>query len=101
MSTSEDEASVFIDAVRRAREYIAAGDIYQANLSRNWSVEVEDTRTAAVVYAALCDANPAPFAGLVRWQDTCIISSSPERLVADQKRRGGDAPDRRHATAFR
>jgi anthranilate synthase component 1 len=33
------------------------------------------------IYEALCEANPGPFAGIVRWQDTDIISSSPERLL--------------------
>ena len=77
----EDEAREFTDAVRIAREHIAAGDIYQANLSRNWTVRVDDNVTADAVYRALCESNPAPFAGLVRWNDTTIISSSPERLL--------------------
>ena len=77
----EDEANEFTSAVRRAREYISAGDVYQANLSRNWTVRVDDDVTADAVYQALCATNPAPFAGLVRWGDTTIISSSPERLL--------------------
>lgn len=77
----EDHPDRFLDAVVRAKNYIAAGDIYQANLSRRWRATVDPGRDATDLYVALCDANPAPFAGLVRWRDTTIMSSSPERLV--------------------
>ena len=77
----EDDPRQFTDAVLKARDYIAAGDIYQANLSRSWSMTVDDSVTPDAVYRALCATNPAPFAGLVRWQDARIMSSSPERLL--------------------
>ena len=80
-ATTEDRPDRFLDAVVRAKDYIAAGDIYQANLSRRWYATVDPSLDANYIYAALCDANPAPFAGLVRWRDTSIMSSSPERLV--------------------
>jgi anthranilate synthase component 1 len=67
--------------VRAAKEYIAAGDIYQANLSRPWRLELRDTEDAARVYAALRSANPAPFAASVRFAGMTILSSSPERLM--------------------
>ncbi len=71
----------FTDAVARAKEYIAAGDIYQANLSRGWHVAINGCLTADDLYAALCHANPAPFAGIASWNGATIISSSPERLL--------------------
>ena len=77
----EDEPAIFLDAVRKARDYIAAGEIYQANLSRNWTVRIDTGASPYGVYEALCAANPAPFAGLVHWGATTIISSSPERLL--------------------
>jgi anthranilate synthase component 1 len=79
--TSEEPATPFLNAVLRVKKYIADGDIYQANLSREWSTEVDDQCSADQVYAALCAANPGPFAGLVRWRDSYVISSSPERLL--------------------
>ena len=82
MSVVEDEPVVFMDAVVRAKEYIAAGDVYQANLSRQWTAEVSGDLDASDIYAALCESNPGPFAGMVRWEDTEIISSSPERLLS-------------------
>ncbi|MFQ5609681.1 MAG: aminodeoxychorismate synthase component I [Woeseiaceae bacterium] len=78
---SEDAPGLFTDAVRTAREYIAAGDIYQANLSRGWSASVDPGLDENRIYESLCSTNPGPFAGLVRWRDATIISSSPERLL--------------------
>ena len=80
-ASHEEPPEEFLVAVESAREYIAAGDIYQANLSRGWTTSVNARLSPDKVYAALCRANPAPFAGLARWRGTSIISSSPERLV--------------------
>lgn len=74
----------FLEAVRRALDYIAAGDVFQVNLSRRWVLQLAPDSSAADVYAALRRANPAPFAGLLLWDDWAIASSSPERLVAVQ-----------------
>ncbi len=87
----EEDDERFLSAVTRAKDYIAAGDIYQANLSRGWTTQFSEEHAAADLYAALSAANPAPFAGLARWRDAAIISSSPERLV---QVRGGVASTR-------
>ena len=79
--TTEDPPGNFVDAVLSAKAYIGAGDIYQANLSRGWSATLDENSDADHIYASLSRSNPAPFAGLVRWNDTTIISSSPERLL--------------------
>lgn len=77
----EEPPKIFTDAVTQAKEHIAAGDIYQANLSRAWSAGVDENLDSNQVYLALRASNPGPFAGLIRWQDTTVISSSPERLL--------------------
>ena len=82
VDATEEPREFFLDAVRRAKEYIAAGDIFQANLSRSWRAVVGEAMSADDIYSRLCAANPAPFAGIVRWADAAIISSSPERLVS-------------------
>ncbi|MGD9843553.1 MAG: aminodeoxychorismate synthase component I [Steroidobacteraceae bacterium] len=80
-SLQEDTPAVFIDAVHAALAHIAAGDVYQANLSRGWQAKTPDD-SAAALYQALKAANPAPFSGLARLSaDHFIISSSPERLI--------------------
>mgnify|MGYP001812274060 FL=1 len=78
---SEEAAERYRHAVVQAKELIAAGDIYQANLSRQWQASLATAIEPGDIYEALCEANPGPFAGIVRWQDTDIISSSPERLL--------------------
>jgi len=98
----EDDPGQYTNAVESAKKYIEAGDVYQANLSRQWTVTVGDERSSESIYESLCDANPGPFAGIARWQGTSIISSSPERLlsirggiistrpIAGTRRRGDD-----------
>jgi len=78
---AEETPHRFTDAVMKAKEYIAAGDVYQANLSREWSAELGSGVTGSDIYASLCETNPGPFAGIALWRDVEIISSSPERLL--------------------
>jgi anthranilate synthase component 1 len=80
-SLQEDPPERFVTQVRAAQEHIAAGDIYQANLSRAWRLKLANPRDAGRVYAALRAANPAPFAACVHWRGYSILSSSPERLL--------------------
>ena len=80
-SVREERSRRFTDAVGRAKHHIAAGDIYQANLSRQWTAEMRTEVAAGDIYESLCGANPGPFAGMARWGDVEIISSSPERLL--------------------
>ena len=77
----EEDPVRFLDAVRTAREHIAAGDIYQANLSREWRIRSDEHIDAVALFRALADANPAPFAGIAHWRGKEIVSSSPERLL--------------------
>jgi anthranilate synthase component 1 len=88
----EEDDERFLRAVVRAKDHIAAGDIYQANLSRGWTAQFNAEQDAAQLYAALSAANPAPFAGLVRWRDAAIISSSPERLLTVRDRVASTRP---------
>ncbi len=92
LQITESDPSTFLDAVERAKAYIAAGDVYQANLSRAWHAIVDSDLAASDLYAALCAANPAPFAGIARWQDTTIVSSSPERLLRIRNGRASTRP---------
>jgi anthranilate synthase component 1 len=80
-SVTEEDPSEYLNRVLRAKEYVRAGDIYQANLSRPWRVELSQDPDIGALYNRLCKANPAPFAALAQWRGTTILSSSPERLV--------------------
>jgi anthranilate synthase component 1 len=78
----EDAPEKFLRSVERALEYIAAGDIYQANLSRSWQAKLSAGITPQHLYQRLRETNPAPFSGIVRLDGITIVSSSPERLVS-------------------
>jgi anthranilate synthase component 1 len=78
----EDDPEVFLRAVRRGLEYIAAGDVYQANLSRGWLATATPPADPVCIYRQLRIANPSPFAALLRYEDFALLSSSPERLVS-------------------
>jgi 4-amino-4-deoxychorismate synthase (2-amino-4-deoxychorismate-forming) component I len=80
----EEDPARFEAAVRRALEYIAAGDIYQANLSRRWQGNTREPVAPAALYRRLRAANPSPFAALLCDGDFAVISSSPERLLSVQ-----------------
>ncbi|HXX54239.1 MAG TPA: chorismate-binding protein, partial [Thermodesulfovibrionales bacterium] len=70
----------YMDMVTKAKEYIAAGDIFQANLSHRISAYIDET-SPWELYRILRAMNPSPFAGFVDFGGYCIVSSSPERLV--------------------
>jgi anthranilate synthase component 1 len=65
--------------VKRAKEYIAAGDIYQVVLSQRFEAEVGVD--AFTVFRALRHVNPSPYMFFIRMGDRSIVGSSPEMLV--------------------
>jgi anthranilate synthase component 1 len=91
-SITEEDPDIHMERVRRGKEYIAAGDIYQTNLSRPWHVELESDPDVGALYNRLCTTNPAPFAALVQWRGAAIVSSSPERLLRVEGRRVDTRP---------
>lgn len=65
--------------VRKAKEHIAAGDIYQVVLSQRFETEIGVD--AFTVYRALRHVNPSPYMFFIRMGDRSIVGSSPEMLV--------------------
>jgi len=78
----EDPPAAFTGGVARILDYLAAGDLFQANLSRGWSAEFGAPLDPAALHARLREHNPAPFAGLFAGSGWAVASASPERLVA-------------------
>jgi anthranilate/para-aminobenzoate synthase component I len=76
----EMKKSDYMDIVRRAKEYIAAGDIFQSNLSQRVSAYIEG-KSPWRLYKILSSINPSPFAAFIDFGDYQIVSSSPERLI--------------------
>jgi 4-amino-4-deoxychorismate synthase (2-amino-4-deoxychorismate-forming) component I len=83
----EEDPAVYLERVRRGKEYIRAGDIYQTNLSRPWRIELDGEPDVGRLYERLRAVNPAPFAALAQWRGAALLSSSPERLVRVSGRR--------------
>jgi len=80
-SLQEDEPSRFEEGVAKMLDFLAAGDVFQVNISRPWKGRFSQAPDPAVLYRSLCQRNPAPFAGMFRWRDMVVLSSSPERLL--------------------
>jgi len=69
----------YIDAVERAKEYIAAGDIFQVVLSQR--LEFQPGVDSFQIYRALRTINPSPYMYFIRNKETSVLGSSPEMLV--------------------
>jgi anthranilate synthase component 1 len=71
--------------VRTAKEYIAAGDIYQVVLSQRFEAAVD--ADPFTVYRALRHVNPSPYMYFLRVGGRSIVGSSPEMLVRAEGRK--------------
>ena len=78
----EDPPRRFVEGVERILDYLAAGDVFQVNLSRGWQAHFDEPVAAAALHARLRENNPAPFAGLFMGDGWAVVSASPERLVS-------------------
>jgi anthranilate synthase component 1 len=86
-SIEEEQSDRYLSCVRKVKEYIRDGDVFQVNLSRRWQVDCKDGQPATDAWRRLRNCNPAPFAAWARLDDkTTLLSSSPERLL--QQRSG-------------
>jgi anthranilate synthase component 1 len=102
----------FVGAVEVAKEYIAAGDIFQVVLSQRFDVDLD--AQPFDVYRALRQVNPSPYMYFLRHPAVTVVGSSPEpmvqlldgrvisRPIAGTRRRGRtDEHDRRMAGELR
>lgn len=70
---------VFKKSVETIREYIEAGDCYQANLSQEFTGSYKGDPWQA--FQALATANPTPYSAYIRVGDASVLSVSPERFL--------------------
>lgn len=77
--TSNFSREQYEDAVRRAVEYIHAGDCFQVNLSQRLLAPLREHPLE--LYGRLRELNPAPFAAYFDLGDFQILSASPERFL--------------------
>jgi para-aminobenzoate synthetase component 1 len=74
------ERETFLDAVRRIHEWIAAGDIYQVNLTQAFATGVRGEHLFGL-YESLRECSPAPLAAYLSLAGKEILSSSPETFL--------------------
>jgi anthranilate synthase component 1 len=77
--TSNVPRERFLEMVKTAKEYIAAGDVYQVVLSQRFEAEI--SADPFTVYRALRHVNPSPYMYFLRMGKVSIVGSSPEMLV--------------------
>ena len=70
----------FHTAVHRIKEWISAGDVYQANLSQAFEAQIAGGSLFRL-YEALRDASPAPMAAWLDLDGKEVLSSSPESFL--------------------
>lgn len=74
--TSSFDRETYRATVRRVLEYIAAGDVFQVNLSQRFTAR--GAPEPLDLYLRLKAESPAPFAAFLRWDDLAVVSASPE-----------------------
>ena len=77
--------SAYLAQVHRAKEYIAAGDIYQVNLSHR--LEGDWTGRTWPLYERLRAASPVPYGAYLALDDCTVLSASPERFLRCEGRK--------------
>jgi anthranilate synthase component 1 len=82
--------SQFIAAVRKAKSYIRAGDVFQVVPSQRFSAKT--TVDPFEIYRALRVVNPSPYLYFLKLHDVSVVGSSPEMLVKIQGREASYKP---------
>ncbi len=77
-------------AVRRIKEYIRAGDVFQVNVAQRFEVPFDDDPVA--LYGTLRSVNPSPYGGMLSFPGFAAVSSSPELLVRLSERTATTRP---------
>lgn len=81
---SNYEKSKFLNDVERVKEFIRAGDIFQGVLSQRFEIPIKTDGFS--LYRILRMVNPSPYMFYIRFNDTELVGSSPERLIYIQNK---------------
>ena len=74
--TSSFDRETYLAGVHRVLDYIAAGDVFQVNLSQQFTARGRPDPLD--LYLRLKAESPAPFAAFLHWDDMAVVSASPE-----------------------
>ena len=77
-------------SMARIDEYLRAGDCYQINFAQRFSAAY--TGSEWLAYKALTKVNKAPFSSFIRFEDSCVLSVSPERFISVKDRQVSTKP---------
>lgn len=83
--TSQTAPEKYMQIVAKAKEYIAAGDVFQVVLSQRFEADFDLPPTA--LYRALRRTNPSPYMYFLNFGEFSVAGSSPEILVRVDKDR--------------
>jgi len=90
--------SGYVQRVKHCQSLIASGDIYQANLSHRFSIDLDQStgqstqEAGQALYQQLREVNPSPFSALLVTDRMMLVSSSPERLIELRGNRASTRP---------
>jgi len=87
---SNFEKADFMAAVEKAKDHIAAGDIFQVVLSQRFELDL--TVSPFEIYRALRIINPSPYMFFLKMPEAAIVGSSPEMLVKIRDREASYRP---------
>ena len=85
LKSSPDDVKIrnsYLKNVERIKRLIAAGDIYQANLTHQFELPCE--KSPAQIYENLRALGHAPRAAFLEWDDFSVVSNSPETFLTLQ-----------------
>jgi anthranilate synthase component 1 len=80
--TKRMEKSHFLEAVKKSKQHIAAGEIVQAVLSQQFAIKT--SLPPFEIYRTLRVLNPSPYLFFLDFDEFCLIGSSPEVMVRVQ-----------------
>ncbi len=82
---SNFKKAIYMDAIKKIKNYIASGDVYQVNMSQRFEMDFEGDTFC--LFKTLYKTNPAPFFAFINAGDHQVISTSPERFIQRIDRR--------------
>ncbi|MCB1159520.1 MAG: anthranilate synthase component I family protein, partial [Leptospiraceae bacterium] len=76
---SSENENTYIQKVKKVKDYIRSGNVYELNLSRK--IEAEFSGSPISLFLKLYQINPAPFSAYFLLEEECVVSNSPESFL--------------------